>query len=81
MLYTEVLYFESLPLEKKVFFIFESINKDDLKNTNSAEISKLKQELQKEKYREYFNKKYNREDECDIHSGQLIKTGGKRGRF
>ena len=56
MLYIEALYFESLPLEKKVSFIFESINKDDLKNTNSTEISKLEQELQKPKYKEYFDK-------------------------
>ncbi|MBN1969529.1 MAG: PBP1A family penicillin-binding protein [Candidatus Delongbacteria bacterium] len=31
--------------------------------------------------KEYFNKKYNRESECDIHSGKLIKSGGKRGRY
>ncbi len=56
MLYIEALYFESLPLKKKVSFIFESINITDLSNTNSTEISKLEQEFKKEKYKEYFNK-------------------------
>lgn len=56
MQFSKILYFESLPLNKKVLFIFETLESIDLNNTNSIEIQKIQKEIQKDKYKEYFNK-------------------------
>lgn len=56
MLYNEILYFETLSLEKKALFIFESLQVNDLKNTSNAEIKEIQKEMQKDKYKKYFDK-------------------------
>lgn len=56
MLYNEMLYFETLSLEKKVSFVFESLQINDLKNTSNAEIKEIEKEIKKDKYKKYFDK-------------------------